>query len=252
METLDVAIYAKRVGLVKVAGVGRVLRFDWTKVVPIDWNAALTKVNQCYDRLVEAAKLPTRSAQKRALKEFQADLTAEARRAYDPSRVCAALFSEKIRGELIGSIIVSFMQPWDEAKSAIEMQDRANTDLELTRLAAALAVFRAEHGQYPAKLTDLVPRLIRRLPVDHYNAKPIIYKRTSDGYLLYSVGDNGVDDGGSCEKLKYEGRDLDDMSDGEKSAASAKIPSGADDLSIRTPRPLFELPPLKQSTNVEQ
>ncbi|HEX4415755.1 MAG TPA: hypothetical protein VH107_19140, partial [Lacipirellulaceae bacterium] len=69
-----------------------------------------------------------------------------------------------------------------------------------------------------------------------------VYRRTNDGYLLYSIGDNGIDEGGSYEKLKYEGRSLNEMSDEAKQAANAKIPSGADDLAIRMP-PLPFVPP---------
>ena len=36
-------------------------------------------------------------------------------------------------------------------------------------------------------------------PVDLYNAAPYIYKRTADGYLLYTAGNNGSDDGGGNE-----------------------------------------------------
>jgi hypothetical protein len=115
------------------------------------------------------------------------------------------------------------------------MQDRVNTDIELTRLAAALAVFRVEHGKYPATLNELVPGFVERLPVDHYNAKDFIYKPTNDGYLLYSIGDNGIDEGGNYQEWKYEGRSLNEMSDEAKQAASAKIPRGADDVAIRMP-----------------
>ena len=77
--------------------------------------------------------------------------------------------------------------------------DRANTRLELMRLAATLSVFRAENDQYPEKLDDLVPRFAASLPIDIYSDKPPIYKADDDrmGCLLYSVGQNGVDDGGT-------------------------------------------------------
>jgi hypothetical protein len=130
----------------------------------------------------------------------------------------------------------------DAASAATDMQDRTNTNLELIRVAAALAIFRAEHGMYPAKLNELLPGMLKRLPVDHYDAKPFVYRRTDDGYLLYSVGDNGVDDLGSYKEWKYQGRVLEDMNDVEKKTASAKIPSGADDIAIRLPRAPFELP----------
>jgi hypothetical protein len=113
---------------------------------------------------------------------------------------------------------------------------------ELTRLAAALAVFRAEHGNYPAKLDDLTPTILKSLPVDLYNAQPYIYRRNADGYILYSTGSNGEDDGGSNEFLEmFEGRYLYDLV--KSTTTKAVIGTGADDISIRVPRP-----PLKPTT----
>ncbi|MDP6058237.1 MAG: hypothetical protein QGH33_05060, partial [Pirellulaceae bacterium] len=62
-----------------------------------------------------------------------------------------------------------------------------------------LLVFRAENGHYPETLDDLVPRFVASLPIDIYSEKPPIYRPDDDraGFLLYSVGENGVDDGGT-------------------------------------------------------
>jgi type II secretory pathway pseudopilin PulG len=127
--------------------------------------------------------------------------------------------------------------------AATEAQDRANTELQLTVLAAALAVYRTEHGDYPTTLDDLVPSTLEKLPTERYNAKPFLYKRTGDGYLLYSPGENGVDDGGNHEQWKIlEGQRLSERNDAEAQNLQSKIPAGADDISIRVPRPPFELP----------
>jgi hypothetical protein len=110
-------------------------------------------------------------------------------------------------------------------------------------LAGALSVYRLEHGTYPEKLDDLVPGNLPRLPVDFYSEKPFLYHQLKSGYLLYSVGENGRDDGGSNEWMRIrKGRWLDDLSDIEQQIEKAKIPSGADDISIRVPRPAFEWP----------
>jgi hypothetical protein len=81
------------------------------------------------------------------------------------------------------------------------------------------------------------------LPRDIYNDKPFIYRRTEDGYLLYSAGANGQDDGGSNKLWSIlEGRSLVDLPENEQKIQSRKIPAGADDISIRMPRPAFEWP----------
>jgi hypothetical protein len=41
-------------------------------------------------------------------------------------------------------------------------------------------------------------RVELRLPLDPVDGQPLRYRRNSDGtYLLYSIGENGVDDGGN-------------------------------------------------------
>jgi hypothetical protein len=67
---------------------------------------------------------------------------------------------------------------------------------ELTRLAFALAAYHADNGLYPVSLANLVPEYIREVPRDIFNDAEPRYRREGSGYLLYSVGSNGKDDGG--------------------------------------------------------
>jgi hypothetical protein len=68
-----------------------------------------------------------------------------------------------------------------------------------TRLATtALAVerFRQKQGQLPKNLKELVPRFLREVPTDPFDGKPLRYRRLASGYVVYSVGADGHDDGG--------------------------------------------------------
>ncbi len=61
---------------------------------------------------------------------------------------------------------------------------------------------RASSGQYPSSLTDLIPAILDDLPHDPYSAEGFIYRKVSEnlesaGYFLYSVGADGVDNGGT-------------------------------------------------------
>jgi hypothetical protein len=89
--------------------------------------------------------------------------------------------------------------------SAITAEDRANTRYDLTRVALALAAYRAERGTYPARLPALVPRHIPALPVDRFSGKPLRYRLTKKAFLLYSVGENSRDDGGKQDDLAVGG-----------------------------------------------
>jgi hypothetical protein len=87
---------------------------------------------------------------------------------------------------------------------------------ELTVTALALKRYQLRHGQYPPALSALVPELLPALPLDPADGQPLQYRLKSDGaFVLYSVGENDVDDGGDAspakesESVNWEkGRDL--------------------------------------------
>ena len=60
----------------------------------------------------------------------------------------------------------------------------------------AIDEYRLERGHLPESLAELVPRYLPSIPLDPFSGQPLVYRQRSDGYLLYSVGANGVDDGG--------------------------------------------------------
>jgi hypothetical protein len=63
--------------------------------------------------------------------------------------------------------------------------------------AVALKRYQLRHGTYPAELVALTPEFLRRLPLDPMDGQPLRYRINPDGsFLLYSVGQDGQDDGG--------------------------------------------------------
>ena len=69
--------------------------------------------------------------------------------------------------------------------------------------AIALKQYQLEHGNYPDGLNSLVPEFVSKVPLDPVDGQPLRYRRNADAtFLLYSVGENGKDDGGdpSLEK----------------------------------------------------
>jgi hypothetical protein len=89
--------------------------------------------------------------------------------------------------------------------SAVEDRELARVDL--IRVAVAIAGYKAEHGKYPDRLEDLAPAHIPELPLDRYTDKPLVYKKTDDGYLLYALGPNLKDDGGTSlddDRVNYD------------------------------------------------
>jgi hypothetical protein len=81
---------------------------------------------------------------------------------------------------------------------ATENMSRNQNALHQARLVCALERYRRVQGQYPEKLEALVPRYIRQVPPDVLAGVSLRYQRTDDGrFLLYSLGWNRKDDGGT-------------------------------------------------------
>jgi hypothetical protein len=158
-----------------------------------------------------------------------------------PSRWAGSVFSRRQRSQVVADVALSLLLP--ALSAALRAEDRGNTEYALVQLAAALAVYRAENGAYPEKLDALVPGVLPQLPADLFHGKPYIYQRDGEGYLLYSAGPNGDDDGGSNDERKvFQGQPLEDLDDVQSEQLLPQIPRGADDHSIRVPRPAFKLP----------
>jgi hypothetical protein len=93
--------------------------------------------------------------------------------------------------------------------AAAEGDDRVNQLQDLVRLAAALQLHRRSADAYPETLDALVPDYFAELPADPAGRRPYNYDRTADGFLLYSLGKNGHDDGGSNQARRvYKGFDI--------------------------------------------
>jgi hypothetical protein len=65
-------------------------------------------------------------------------------------------------------------------------------------LTAELAVrcYQSEQGLVPSGLEQLVPQYLRRVPADPFSEHLLVYRPQGTNWLLYSVGEDGVDDGG--------------------------------------------------------
>ena len=60
----------------------------------------------------------------------------------------------------------------------------------------AVERFRLKYGQRPADTAALVPEFLPEVPQDPIDEKPLRYRREANGYVVYSIGANGRDDGG--------------------------------------------------------
>jgi hypothetical protein len=162
----------------------------------MDWDLVLRMGNCWYDRIAAAYRRPTWTAQKEALGKLNDDLHMLRTTARDIASLDKAMRVDprKAFSERVSQIILIMFLP----STALEYNLDAGpaTTRDLTKLAFALAAYRADHGSYPARLAELAPKYVREVPKDIFNDAELHYRREDKGYCLYSVGRNGKDDGG--------------------------------------------------------
>ncbi len=94
---------------------------------------------------------------------------------------------------------------WEE----VDFVQTATTTDE-ARMACALERFHLARGAYPATLSELTPEFIPSVPSQIVDGKPYHYRLSDDGgFLLYSVGLDGVDHGGELPPIRPIGERLD-------------------------------------------
>lgn len=78
-----------------------------------------------------------------------------------------------------------------------EMSFRGKVLYEATLTVLALRRYKQVTGQYPEKLDDLVSGgYLKAIPKDPYSTGPLVYRKTQDDFILYSIAGDFKDDGG--------------------------------------------------------
>jgi tetratricopeptide (TPR) repeat protein len=182
----------------------------WVYNASVDWDEVLRRGNAWYDRLAAAFGEPTRAARDKAIGEIVADfaeikLGAKTTIGFMPC-LTLGLVPPKLTSRQMSDFLLRLMTPSFQA--ARIPAERNGVYLAFGRISLALAAYRTDHRQYPDKLADLAPQYMPRVPGDPFSGGEVHYKREGEGYLLYSVGSNGKDDGGRDFNANPPGDDL--------------------------------------------
>ena len=76
---------------------------------------------------------------------------------------------------------------------------RTIAQLRTARVALAIERYRLAAGKLPDALTDLVPAYLDTVPTDPFDGKELRYEKLGVGFVVYSVGEDLRDDGGTEE-----------------------------------------------------
>jgi hypothetical protein len=139
-------------------------RLIWIAMEPYD--KAMDSYTSYVDACITAAKMP-----------YQQGVRAPITKPTDP----------------IGTFLVNESLPKARTRQAIN--DCGNRILELQ---LALRAYHLDHRQYPDSLSKLTPECLPRVPDDPFaDPAPFHYRRAATGFVLYSVGPDGVDNHGT-------------------------------------------------------
>ncbi|MGA2499073.1 MAG: hypothetical protein ABSH20_15130 [Tepidisphaeraceae bacterium] len=81
--------------------------------------------------------------------------------------------------------------------SDITTSARMTAQLECARLAALATDYRIAKGQLPPTLESLMPEYLTEIPLDPFDGKPLRTKLTAEKLVIYSIGPDLKDDGGT-------------------------------------------------------
>ncbi len=175
--------------------IAKMLRL-WSNAAPaakIDWDSVLRMVNSRCDKAVEALRKGTRADRKKAINDILDD-------DIDKLVAAAATSPPENRSNLLGRAFLINLTANTTLTALADVEDRKVVISNLMKLAFALAAYHADNGSYPSELANLVPKYISEVPKDVFSDADLHYSLNDDGYLLYSVGVNGKDEGGKGER----------------------------------------------------
>jgi hypothetical protein len=140
--------------------------------LPINYNALLRSLNHDFDQRVAAVKMPAYQARREALDRAEA---------------------ETQTGDLYRVLLGSHypFREWNlmwKIEHTEQSLVRPEAQRQLTLGMLTLARERADKGAYPEALPAGL--------MDPFSGQALVYRREGAGYVLYSVGPDGKDDGG--------------------------------------------------------
>src|SRR5262249_43220542 len=74
---------------------------------------------------------------------------------------------------------------------------RTGAEFRCAVVAMAVERYRLAHGHWPESLSELLPEYLRSIPKDPFDGAELRYLDFDEGVVIYSVGPDGVDNGGN-------------------------------------------------------
>lgn len=172
----------------------------------IDWNAVFQEINRYYDQAGKALAADCFEHQHQQLEALREKLDKHTDEIVSPLVLpLATVMTQQERGKRIGTLLADGGFPLGVL---FEIDVESRTRSELSLLGIAIAAHQKSTGRFPASLDALVPKYLPELPTDPYTGKPFVYLVEDEGAVVYSLGKNLNDDGGTTFEDDDENFDL--------------------------------------------
>lgn len=157
----------------------------------VDWDSVMIHANDCFDQSVRAFREHNVASRGALIEQIDVDRHRLFARAYDVSIPWLGVLTSS------GDRVLKNL--WGSMEHTHETLLRRDARFALVDTALAIEQFRFEHVCIPDSLAELVPEYLDAVPLDPCAPQDELryVVHPDDAYVLYSVSDNGVDDGGT-------------------------------------------------------
>ncbi len=115
-------------------------------------------------------------------------------------QMAAGTIEAKIKATSKTNILLCKFMP--AFSRVITINIKGIAQLRAARVALAVLRYRLATGSLPDTLTELVPTYLESIPDDPFDGRPLRYEKLETGFVVYSVGEDRRDDGGT-ERLPF-------------------------------------------------
>jgi hypothetical protein len=143
----------------------------WIWLIRPALKSQILRFQRAYERLAKISGWPF-YRQREGLAEIRAELKAGS-----------------LMARLLGSLYPDYEAPFLK-EATLEAVILA------TRTGLACRLYMKNTGRFPENLEALVPEYLAAAPIDPFTGRPLVYRLSADGILIYSLGSNQKDDGG--------------------------------------------------------
>lgn len=158
----------------------------------------MRQVNAKYDELVLVLQIDDFAQRQQHNSELWDDFEKTTKR-YNSYFQLMAMAAQRGVDEVVTELVALLLMATLVPDPAILDHSRLRWQAERRLVMTALAVeqFRRRHGRLPEQLDNLLPEFLAQLPLDPFTGQSLYYRPKDGGYLLYSTGPNGRDNGGT-------------------------------------------------------